>query len=249
MNPLENSEVKPLIRIGICDDRSEDIQTLQAYAAWFGERHPEFPLTAEAFSSPFDLLQAIRESGGYDVYLLDIIMPHLNGIDVAQKVRERGETAELLFLTTSREYAVEAFSVKASGYLIKPVQKMDFEQEMLHCIQNLAPKENPAILLKTKEGIRRMHIREIVMVESFNHSRVCILSDGTKVETSATLSSLYERLREYPCFFLPHRAYIVNLDYVNGLTPTELMMAGGQRVPVSRNIYPKLKEAYMRYAF
>ena len=238
-----------MIRIGICDDRSEDIQTLQAYANWFGERHPEFPLKADAFSSPFDLLQAIREGGGYDVYLLDIIMPHLNGIDVAQKVRERGETAELLFLTTSREYAVEAFGVKASGYLIKPVQKIDFEQEMLNCIQNLAPKENPAILLKTKEGIRRMHIREIVMVESFNHSRVCILSDGTAVETSVTLSSLYEQLQEYACFFLPHRAYIVNLDYVNGLTPTELMMAGGQRVPVSRNIYPKLKEAYMRYAF
>ncbi|HJD24580.1 MAG TPA: LytTR family DNA-binding domain-containing protein [Firmicutes bacterium] len=194
-------------------------------------------------------MQAIDGGGGYDVYLLDIIMPHLNGIDVARKVRERGETAEILFLTTSREYAVEAFGVKASGYLIKPVQKADFEKEMLNCIRNLAPDENPAILLKAKEGIRRMHIREIVMVESFNHSRVCILSDGTKVETSATLSSLYERLREYPCFFLPHRAYIVNLDYVNGLTPTELMMADGRRVPVSRNIYPKLKEAYMRYAF
>ena len=194
------------------------------------------------FPPPLTSCRRSVRAGGYDVYLLDIIMPHLNGIDVAQKVRERGETAELLFLTTSREYAVEAFSVKASGYLIKPVQKMDFEQEMLHCIQNLAPKENPAILLKTKEGIRRMHIREIVMVESFNHSRVCILSDGTAVETSATLSSLYEQLQEYACFFLPHRAYIVNLDYVNGLTPTELMMAGGQRVPVSRNIYPKLKE-------
>ena len=176
-------------------------------------------------------------------------MPHLNGIDVAQKVRERGETAEILFLTVSREYAVEAFGVKASGYLIKPVQKAAFEQEMLNCIRNLAPNENPAILLKTKEGIRRVHIREIVMVESFNHRRVCILADGTTVETSATLSSLYEQLQEYACFFLPHRAYIVNLEYVNGLAPTELMIAGGRRVPVSRNIYPKLKEAYMRYTF
>lgn len=238
-----------MIRIGICDDRREDIQRLQAHAAWFGEKHPEIPLKADAFTSPYDLLEAIYEGGGYDIYILDIIMPHLNGIDVAQKVRERGETAEILFLTVSREYAVEAFGVKASGYLIKPVQKAAFEQEMLNCIRNLAPNENPAILLKTKEGIRRVHIREIVMVESFNHRRVCILADGTTVETSATLSSLYEQLQEYACFFLPHRAYIVNLEYVNGLAPTELMIAGGRRVPVSRNIYPKLKEAYMRYTF
>lgn len=238
-----------MIRIGICDDRREDIQRLQAHAAWFGEKHPEIPLKADAFTSPYDLLEAIYEGGGYDIYILDIIMPHLNGIDVAQKVRERGETAEILFLTVSREYAVEAFGVKASGYLIKPVQKAAFEQEMLNCIRNLAPNENPAILLKTKEGIRRVHIREIVMVESFNHRRVCILADGTTVETSATLSSLYEQLQEYACFCLPHRAYIVNLEYVNGLAPTELMIAGRRRVPVSRNIYPKLKEAYMRYTF
>lgn len=238
-----------MIRIGVCDDRREDIHRLREYAAWFGEKHPEFPLKTDAFTSPYDLLQAIHEGGGYDVYLLDIIMPHLNGIDVARKVRERGETAEILFLTTSREYAVDAFGVKASGYLIKPVQKADFEKEMLNCIQNLAPKENPAIPLKTKEGIRRVHIREIVMVESFNHSLICILSDGTAVGTSVTLSSLYKQLREYPCFFLPHRAYIVNLDYVNGLMPTELMMADGRRVPVSRNNYPKLKEAYMNYSF
>lgn len=238
-----------MIRIGICDDRREDIQRLQAHASWFGEKHPEIPLKADAFTSPYDLLEAIYEGGGYDIYILDIIMPHLNGIDVAQKVRERGETAEILFLTVSREYAVEAFGIKASGYLIKPVQKAAFEQEMLNCIRNLAPNENPAILLKTKEGIRRVHIREIVMVESFNHRRVCILADGTTVETSATLSSLYEQLQEYACFFLPHRAYIVNLEYVNGLAPTELMIAGGRRVPVSHNIYPKLKEAYMRYTF
>ena len=238
-----------MIRIGICDDRKEDIQRLRAYASWFGEKHPEIPLKADAFTSPYDILEAIYEGGGYDIYILDIIMPHLNGIDVAQKVRERGETAEILFLTVSREYAVEAFSVKASGYLIKPVQKADFEREVLNCIRNLAPNENPAILLKTKEGIRRIHIREIVIVESFNHRRVCILADGTTVETSATLSSLYEQLQEYACFFLPHRAYIVNLEYVNGLAPTELMIAGGRRVPVSRNIYPKLKEAYMRYTF
>lgn len=238
-----------MIRIGVCDDRREDIEKLQAYAAWFGEKHPEFPLKADAFTSPYDLLQAIHGGGGYDIYLLDIIMPRLNGIDVARKVRERGERSEILFLTTSREYAVEAFVVKASGYLIKPVQKADFEREMLNCIRNLAPNENPAILLKTKEGIRRIHIREIVMIESFNHSRICILSDGKTVETSATLSSLYEQLQKYTCFFLPHRAYVVNLEFVNGLTPTELLMVDGRRVPVSRNIYPKLKEAYMRYAF
>lgn len=238
-----------MIQIAICDDRKEDIQKLKDYVGWFSGEHPDIPLKAEVFISPYDLLEAISSRGGYDLYLLDVIMPRLSGIDIARKIRERGETAEILFLTTSREYAVEAFGVKASGYLIKPVKKADFENEVLSCINHLAPKDNPAILLKTKEGIRKVHIQEIAMIESFNHSRVCTLADGTTVETPATLSSLYEQLRTYPCFFLPHRSYIVNLEYVNGLTEMELLMAGGQRIPISRNIYPKLKEAYMNYVF
>ncbi len=203
----------------------------------------------DAFISPYELLQTVCDHGGYDLYLLDIIMPHLSGIDIARRVRERGETAEILFLTTSREYAVEAFGVKASGYLIKPVQKADFEKEVLGCIRNLAPKENPAILLKTRDGLRKLQILEVVTVESFNHRRFCTLCDGTVIETSATLSSLFEQLKEYPYFFLPHRAYIVNLEYVNGLTSTDLILTDGRQIPISRNLYSKLKKAYMDYVF
>ncbi len=238
-----------LIRVGICDDRQEDIRLLLQYAGQFSDGHPEFPLKTEAFASPLDILQAVEERGGYDVYLLDILMPHVSGIDVARKVRERGEKAEILFLTTSREYAVEAFGVKASGYLLKPVKTADFEQEMLGCIRRLEPKDNPSVALKTRDGIRRVHLRDLVTVESFNHSRICTLADGTEMETPATLSSLYEQLREYPGFFIPHRAYIVNLDYVDGLTAAELLLTDGRRIPISRNIYPKLKQAYMDYAF
>lgn len=238
-----------MIRMGICDDKNNDRKKLLEYAGAFAAAHPEHPLKAEAFASPYDLLQAAGDRGGFDLYLLDIIMPHLSGIDLAARIRERGEPAEILFLTTSREYAVEAFGVKASGYLLKPVQQADFDREVLGCIRNLAPGENPALLLKTRYGLRRVPIRELVMVESFNHRRVCTLADGTTVETPATLSSLYEQLRQYPCFFLPHRAYIINMDYVNGLTPAGLLMAGGQKVPISRNVYSKLKEAYMKYTF
>lgn len=189
--------------MGICDDKNDDRKKLLEYAGAFAAAHPEHPLKAETFASPYDLLQAAGDRGGFDLYLLDIIMPHLNGIGLAARIRERGEPAEILFLTTSREYAVEAFGVKASGYLLKPVQQADFDREVLGCIRNLAPGENPALLLKTRYGLRRVPIRELVMVESFNHRRVCTLADGTTVETPATLSSLYEQLRQYPCFFPP----------------------------------------------
>ena len=238
-----------MIRCCICDDKNEDVEAIKTLAADFSSEHPEIPLTLETFESPHDLLEKIRICGGYDLYLLDIIMPHMSGIELARKIRERGEAAEILFLTISREYAVEAFGVRASGYLLKPVKKADFDQEVLRCAYNLSPKENPAILLKTRDGIRKVLVQEIVMIESFNHVRVFSMSDGTVIETPTTLLSLYEQLREFSCFFVPHRAYIVNFAYVNGLTTRDLKMSNGKYVPVSRGLYRKLKEAYVAYAF
>lgn len=236
-----------MLRLCICDDKEANVIDLRRLAQMFSEEHPEVPIQIEVFQSAYDLLDCIGESGGFDLYLLDIIMPNLSGIELAKRIRERGEMAEILFLTVSREYAVEAFGVKASNYLIKPIQKPDFDREVLSCIRKLAPKENPSLMLKTKDGFRKICIRELVMIESFNHSRVCTLADGTTVETTATLSSLFEQLRAYPSFFMPHRAYIVHLDYVNGLTASELLLSGGKRIPVSRKAYAGLKTALLDY--
>ena len=73
------------------------------------------------------------------------------------------------------------------------------------------------------------------------------LSNGTTVETNATLSNLLEMLKEYGCFYLPHRAYIVNLDYIYGLATREITMADGERVPVSRGRYKNIKTVYLDY--
>ncbi len=222
---------------------------LEGYAADFSASYPAFPLRIESFLSGYDLLETVRLQGGYDLYLLDVLMPHLNGIELARRLRERGEVAELLFLTVSREYAVEAFGVKAAGYLLKPIQRADFNREVLGCLHRLTLKDNPALLFKTREGLRKVHVREIVTIESFTHRRVCTLADGRTFETAATLSSLYERLQAYPRFFLPHRAYIVNLDYVGGLTSTDLLMTDGRRIPVSRKLYARLREVYLDSIF
>ena len=102
-----------LIRCCICDDTPEDIRMIRRYADAFSREHPEYPLHIETFENAYDLLEALRKRGGYDLYLLDVVMAHMNGLDIARKIRERGDAAEILFLSVSREYVVEAFEVKA----------------------------------------------------------------------------------------------------------------------------------------
>ncbi len=97
-----------MLRIGICDDNQNDIKQICELAIRFSEEHPENPLQIQDYDSPFDLLDDIEKNGGFDLYLLDVVMPHMTGVTLAKRIRERKEKAEILFLTFSKEYAVDA---------------------------------------------------------------------------------------------------------------------------------------------
>lgn len=238
-----------MLTLCICDDCPEDAAQIQALAEHFSGEHPEFSLRGQTFSSPFDLLDHLEKRGGFDLYLLDILMPHLKGLELAERIRARGEAAEILFLTSSREYALDAFEVDACGYLIKPVNKEKFHRVLLTAARRLAGPLDSYLLLKTRKGLRKILFRELVMVESFNHDRVCTLTDGSKAVTADTLSSIMERLSSDLRFFSPHRAYIINLEHATALNTTNVLMSTGQRVPVSRASFAALKKAYIEYLF
>lgn len=238
-----------LIEIALCDDSAEDIGALKGFAERFADEHPELSIRLRAFYSGAELLSYIEDNGGFDLYILDVVMPKISGIELAEMIRSRGERAEIVFLTFSREYAVDAFSVRASGYLLKPVGKSDFDEELLCAIKKLTPEKSEAFTVKTKDGIRRVQLQKLVMIESFNHTRVLTMADDSTLETSATLSELFERLSDYENFYMPHRAYIVNLDYSTGITRYDLIMLGDRRIPIPRKQYSIIQELFSNYFF
>ena len=126
-----------MLTLCICDDSPADTAQIRSLADRFVQEHPELGLRIEFFFSPVDLLEHLDEKGGFDLYLLDILMPHMKGIELAQRIRERGEPAEIIFLTISREYALDAFEVDASGYLLKPLEWEKFQRVLLASVRRL----------------------------------------------------------------------------------------------------------------
>lgn len=238
-----------MIEIALCDDDAEDISLLKSLAELFSTDHSEFPIRLRAFASAPELLEQIENNGGFDMYILDIVMPDITGIQLAEKIRGRGERAEIVFLTVSREYALDAFSVHASGYLLKPVSREAFYEEMLRIVQKLTHEKNEMFSVKTKNGIRRVQLNKLVMIESFNHTRVLTMSDGSVLETTTTLSELFEMLCGHENFYMPHRAYIVNLDYLMGMTRYELRLLGNHRIPIPRKQYTIMQDLFSNYFF
>ena len=137
----------------------------------------------------------------------------------------------------------------ACGYLLKPVEKGQFDKAMLAAARRVTRPEEAAIVLKTREGLRKVLLRELAAVESFNHDRVCHLTGGATLVTGDTLGALMERLSGDGRFFSPHRAYIINLEHITALNAADVVLSTGQRVPVARASMAALKRAYMEYLF
>lgn len=236
-----------MISIAVLDDDSKDLERVTVLAEAFASSR-SLPVRVTAFSNPFDLLDSAEKKGGFDIYLLDIVMARLTGLDVAEELRRRGERAEIVFLTSSREYGVEAFAVNAAGYLLKPVSEEAFAQVMGRLAEKLAQKGRTPVLIKVNGGVRRVMTDEIVFIESFNHRREVTLTGGRKLSTPMTLSELAEMLRPFPEFRSPHRAYLVNLNFVTGVGGAEVFV-GEERIPVAKSGCRAFKEEYLEFCF
>jgi len=105
--------------IAVCEDQKEEMELLQdLLQQWQRER--KTVLRIKSFQNAADLLDVARKER-FTLYLLDVMMPGINGMDAAREIRGFDTSAEIVFLTSFSAFAYESYSVKALDYLLKPI--------------------------------------------------------------------------------------------------------------------------------
>ena len=234
------------MKIAVCDDDSQELERISALIDTY-KRESKVPLTYKTFRSATELISSMGSSD-YDILLLDILMPGINGMQAAHEIRAFDAGVKIAFLTSSPEFAVESYSVKAYDYILKPVSK-DKLFSILDAViaEELKPLEG--LTVKTQSGITRILFSRLAFVEIMNKKLYFHLADGSVREVSASLASFEEDLLARAEFVKVHRSYIVNLWQVGELGSKELITHAGKTVPISRLLYGKVREAYMRHLF
>ena len=110
------------MRIAACDDDVSFLQELSVLLNQYGEENC-CNMEYKIYTNPLELVNQIEKGVHYDVILLDVFMPGINGIQCAKDIRTFDSLVKIIFLTSSAEFAVESYSVKAYQYLLKPIQK------------------------------------------------------------------------------------------------------------------------------
>ncbi len=236
------------MRIAACDD---DLKFLQELSGLLNRYCEEYNCNIEykTYTNPLELVSQIEKGIHYDVILLDVFMPGINGIQCAKDIRTYDNFVKIIFLTSSTEFAVESYSVRAYQYLLKPIQKENLFLTLKLLEKESEITEQNIFVVKSKTGITKIALSKLEYCEVINRKIILHLTNGEECECNLRMNELEEKLKNFGMFLKPHRSFLINMDYVQTLTTHSIIMECGVKIPVPREKYAQIKQAYMEYVF
>ena len=239
------------LKIAICDDNNIELLKISKIVEEFIDAHlSEHSITYSAFQNGTDLLVAIEKGQVFDIFLLDVVMPLMNGIQLADEIRNKNTVSKIIFLTSAPEYAVDSYSVDAFYYLLKPIKKDGLIPLLEKAITDIFDKAEKHIIVKCVAGLSKIFLSKLQYAEVIGRTMCFHLKNGEDLESYfGTMSQLEAQLLPDKRFVKPHRSYIVNMDCIKNLVPEGITTVTGAFIPISRNIYKEVKQAYIDYSF
>lgn len=237
-----------MLNVAICDDQPTDLHKISALLQEYIQIH-SIAAKVRAFSHPDEMLQ-VSAKNPFHMYLLDIVMPMVDGIEVGRELRRYDKTAQIIYATSEPGFALEAFSANPVNYLLKPVDREKLFDTLTLALSRLGTDAEKTITIKAKGGYHTLSLGHIVSCEYNNHVASYSLRSGETVRT-AYLSESFARhiapLLENGQCVQTHAAYAVNVACISQLTRTGIKLVNGSIAPVSRSQYNAVQEAYLAY--
>ena len=235
-----------MLQIAVCDDNIDDlsnmVQLINVYRA-----SKNLNCDYAVFPNGFELISALEKGRRFDIYCLDIIMPGFTGIDVAKEIRVFDKTAPILFFTSSPEFALESYSVKAINYVLKPVSQEKLFFTFDEMLEQIKAEKDDAIIVKSNDGIQKILIANLVFAEVIGRNVLYHLLSGKVIECTESFSSVCTNLLKYGCFIKTHRSYIVNMQYVDTIENRHMILQTLSTVPVAQGKAREIKQQYLDY--
>ena len=217
-----------MYRIAVVDDDREFSAKLREYLEQYAKENDE-TFEIEVFYDGAEILKDYTPR--YELILLDIEMPAVNGMEAAQKIREMNESVVLMFITNMAQYAIHGYSVGALDFVMKPISYYPFSMKIKRALKRVQKKEIPTILLTTSDGVKRLKVSQIYYVEIQGHMLHYYTEEGEFV-MRGTLSSV-EKMLPSSLFVKCNHWYLVNLMHVTEVRKNTTVV-GNFELEVSR---------------
>ncbi len=239
-----------VLRIVVCDDDKGDREKVFGLVKEYLDEKKVIA-QVKVFDHPDSLIEECEQFRPH-IYILDIVMPMVTGIQAARELRWNQPDAQIIFATSESSYALESFDVNPINYILKPIEKEKFFTTLAMAISRVDVMNDKSVSVKVKGGIQTLHLAEILYIEHSNHVVSYHMNDGSIISTPTLRIGFAEYLAEnHPGndFVRCHESISVNVSAIDKLTKTDITLRGGEQIPVTKSRYSEVMERYMDYRF
>ena len=230
-------------RIVVADDQPQDRDRLaRDLKDWFSGRAEA---RVEAFPDGASLL-AETAPGSAQIAFLDIRMEGMDGITLAKRLRQNDAQLLIIFLTSAREYAFDAFPIHPFDYLVKPYSANDLSRVLEDALRALTGEE-PEITLRVSRVPVTVPCSRILSASSRGHTVDVTTADGNVLSAAVSFTDFLNMLEGDERFLVCNRGLVVNMDHVLTLDEDVLRMTDGSVCPLKTKGRGELIARFTRY--
>lgn len=232
-----------MYRIAICDDNRRFMdEFLPRLDKALSSKSMDAKI--EKFDNTASFLKRINQGVLFDLVFLDIYLGKENGYQFAKQLRNREIQMDIIFITTTEDYAVMGYDVSPLLYLVKPVKDTQIE----YACDIFLKKNRPSQLILNLSGETfSLNITDLIYCEVCGHKVSLHLSSGAVKEIRY---SLYDLEKQLPgsLFARSHQSYLINMSHISSITRYELTLDTGAKLPISQSRYMELQNRFILYA-
>jgi DNA-binding LytR/AlgR family response regulator len=233
-----------MIKIALCDDDKKALPIISgaATSALAGQK---IKCEIEEFDSGKKLLLAMDKTE-YQLVLLDIDMPGMDGIQVGKTIREKNYNTKIVYVSECESRVFESLAVQPLGFVRKSNFLNDIAavvQLFIKTMEDATEKNN--VEFDTRTGIIVLQYKNIAYIESSrNYQLVTLKGQKSPVEIKMTMDKLEKMLDEFG-FIRIHKGFLVNYRFIQRISSNEVILQDGTALPIGRSKAPEIKSKYL----
>lgn len=228
--------------IAVCDDEPSDREEIVKMTKEICHlEHIESQISG--FSETKELLNAMKSGKDYDLLLLDVMIPHQTGLEVARDLRRQKQDVFIVFISSNREMALCGYEVSAVRYLAKPLEKEKLREAITFCHGKRYSQEK--LLIPINGGVRKISPEEICYIE-IKGRKSRVVQEQEEWDTSISMDKL-ENMFEGKGFLRCHQSFLVNCAYIRTLRTSQVELIDGTEIPVSKHRIKEVRKTFFDY--
>ncbi len=240
------------MNIAICDDDRSCLEAVKEIAEKYISQRSGRKISFETFLHPEDLLYATEKNGGYDIYILDVVMPDMNGIQLGEKIRAANFDGKIIYLTSSEDYSLDAFRVKAFDYIIKPIKEDTFFKVVDEALALISERQDKYTVIKSKDRSSKVYFDNIMYAELNKRAVRYFLTDGRTIDGITLRSSFSEAMSELIAdrrFYMCGQSTVVNFDHITDVEACAIVFKNTYKAFLGEKNCRKLRSEWTSYLF